>query len=180
MRRFIAIAAVVGICSLYSAPGAQGAASTPMGDQLVGDCGTTDHGPGCSDAACEACVCAADADCCAADWDEDCLFEAGQCHAECFAVVGDCGDPHDSPGCSDAACEACVCGEFLQGQCCANPWGSACVEAAAGALFGDDVCANTCLIARRQNVPALAAPGIAALFTVFGALAWHRLRRRRV
>ncbi|MGH7787718.1 MAG: hypothetical protein ACRERC_12670 [Candidatus Binatia bacterium] len=174
--RYVAALALLAVCSATAASAAN---SAPMGDQVYGNCGLTDHGPGCDVPACEACVCAIMPECCTEDWDATCQFNTSQCPAECLAVVGDCGDPHPEPGCSDALCEACVCANFLAGSCCENPWSSSCALAADGVLFDNPTCVGVCLLANRtQPAPTLSSPALAAGLLAIGAIVWHRLRRR--
>lgn len=89
--------------------------------------------PGCSDATCEACVCATDSWCCDSSWDELCAGSAAvACAASCgcgpVGVPACCG-AKGQPGCpSDANCGSCVCGS--DSYCCAAFWDETCVTAA--------------------------------------------------
>ncbi len=117
--------------------------------------------PGCSNPACQDCVCDVDAYCCAVQWDEicvekglkecaapcaECVFcgngtcEDGEscidCPLDCGGCVGFCCALHPYPGCFDAACQGCVCG--YDGACCQTVWDEECV-----ALVNDE-CAGAC------------------------------------
>jgi hypothetical protein len=168
---------------LATASVARAANTTPMGDQLVGNCGETGHGAGCSDAGCQACVCADRPQCCTVDRTVECLNEAAFCAAECFAVVGNCGDPRPEPGCNDPICEACVCAyNFIidLGPCCENAWTNACAQFADGILFGDEQCVEECLLVNRADpAPLLPWLGVAVVLAVMAGIGGLRLRRAR-
>lgn len=151
-------------------------------DQYVGNCGDTTHGPGCNDPACQACTCNGRPECCTDNWDNLCLGYAGEnCPAECFAVVGNCGDPRPEPGCSDRLCEACVCAQFgqLGESCCESEWTVACAQLAVGILADNHTCIPACVIANRtQPAPAVSPYGLLAAVLAASGIAWWRLRRR--
>lgn len=169
------------VISFGSTGGTQAAIVGPMGDQLVGNCGETDHGPGCSVPACEQCVCALNSDCCDVEWTQSCLLTAGEsCPAACYAVVGDCGVPRNVPGCSDPACESCVCGlSPLGAMCCTEDWDITCAQYAVGILFGETRCEQACLTAnRRQPAPTLSVAGLLAGLCMLCGVGWYAVRRR--
>lgn len=84
--------------------------------------------PGCEDAGCQAAVCALDAFCCAAEWDELCVQAAQDVCGDACAMSGPCCEANGSPGCGDAACEAVVCA--ADGFCCASEWDGLCAAQA--------------------------------------------------
>jgi hypothetical protein len=128
---------------------------------LLGNCGDTSHGTGCSVDACASCVCSGDVFCCGDSWDEICVGEAAEfCSAQCLdgMVVGNCGVSDQSTeliirgasnqssqaadvtpklGCSISSCEDCVCEE--EAACCSKSYDSSCVAIAA------TICAESCL-----------------------------------
>lgn len=93
--------------------------------------------PGCVDEATTACTCAIDAFCCEEAWDEVCVALATiYCDARCDGLpvcgsptAGDCGLPHATPACADAACCVPVC-EY-DAYCCETAWDDLCVKEAA-------------------------------------------------
>jgi hypothetical protein len=107
------------------------------GVQDCGDCDTPHSTPGCSDAECEAIVCALDPYCCQAQWDYVCTVEAGylcpdcgpgpcqsddDCAADEVCVDGRCvesGCPLACPGCDLKEGEAC--GDDANGGCNSDP-----------------------------------------------------------
>lgn len=98
-----------------------------------GDCCTESEAPGCTNPTCEACVCNLDAFCCDTAWDTICVAEAEvDCAADCNCAPApnDCCVTHESGGCDEPDCEACVCTIDLF--CCAVSWDEVC---AAAALF---------------------------------------------
>lgn len=173
-------AAVVGALAVLLLTGSvHAAANPPTGNEAVGNCGDTTHGPGCSDAACAACVCDQEPSCCSQDWDNTCLSAALSCPAECFAVVGNCGDPRPEAGCSDALCEACVCNDWALPSCCTTEWDEGCAQAADGVLGDNTTCQPVCLLANRtEPAPALSWPGLTAALLALGGVAWRQRRRR--
>jgi hypothetical protein len=140
-----------------------------------GDCCELQDTPGCGDAAVQMCVCEQDAFCCTNLWDSICVDEVEEfgcgncgggptcgdgvcdgtencsnCEADCGPCGGggDCCTVQDTPGCGDAAVQACVCQE--DPFCCANVWDQWCVDEVAefgcgdcgggGAVCGDGAC----------------------------------------
>ena len=115
-------------------------------------CCTTHGDPGCSDASCQSCVCAADGFCCNVGWDSFCTNEAATtCESACQCPEpsptntpgptptpgGACCAGHGSAGCDDATCETCVCA--LDSDCCNNTWDGLCAARA------EMQCAPSCL-----------------------------------
>ncbi len=106
-----------------------------------GDCCAAHDGASCGDDACSACVCALDDFCCMVEWDKDCADSAASpddCRDQC-QCKGDCCDPQTGPGCQQADCAACVCGQEEQ-FCCSDVWDETCVERANDSECGD-ICA---------------------------------------
>jgi hypothetical protein len=92
--------------------------------------------PGCNNPDVQACVCAVDASCCNAAWDESCALQAEQCGS----CEGECCSPNETAGCGSTGnlgCESCVCA--VDGYCCDVAWDSFCAECAAG-TGGLDAC----------------------------------------
>mmetsp|Transcript_117503 Transcript_117503/g.292963 ORF Transcript_117503/g.292963 Transcript_117503/m.292963 type:complete len:254 (-) Transcript_117503:33-794(-) len=85
---------------------------------------------GCSDPACCAEVCAADAFCCQQGWDSLCVEEAiERCDLlRCTPIAETCDSAHRSPGCSDVQCCQDVCEE--DDFCCFSEWDGQCAAAA--------------------------------------------------
>lgn len=118
-----------------------------------GDCCAVHDGSGCDDAACQACVCGADPDCCEVPWDTLCVsLVGGRCAAECPcgptptptpvpAPGGDCCAPHAGSSCDGSACAACVCA--ADPHCCASGWDEFCVITAARECFAGCGCLPT-------------------------------------
>ncbi len=124
------------------------------------DCCSAHADAGCNDPDLAACVCEAEAFCCAFSWDEECVAAALDCGG-CGAATTDpgsttdptttaggdaCCDPSGVPGCAaDPAVEACVCGN--DPFCCSKQWDGMCADSAAdcGAdcqpVGGGDCCA---------------------------------------
>lgn len=95
------------------------------------DCCTT-GGPGCSDKACCAAVCAVDPFCCDVSWDGLCVNQvdtvcAEPCPSACPNPKHDCFTT-GGPGCSDEECclQVCAADPF----CCDVSWDSLCVSGA--------------------------------------------------
>jgi hypothetical protein len=100
------------------------------GDPEAGECFEPHDGPGCLDEACCNLVCEQFALCCQLDWDQSCADIANDicepppvCPGE-----GSCFEPHETPGCLDAACCELVCG--FDPFCCDGPWDQLCAEQA--------------------------------------------------
>ncbi|MCH8252626.1 MAG: hypothetical protein IID36_09265 [Planctomycetes bacterium] len=130
-----------------------------------GDCCVITLVPTCTNTACEAVICAADAFCCETEWDVVCVEAAcaeAVCNCPDDGCAGDGGDsdppggggggggppvddPVDgegacceangSPGCADPTCQDAVCG--ADAYCCDTEWDSECVLIACA----DDACA---------------------------------------
>lgn len=167
------------LVTVLVAAAAHGAANPPTGNEVVGDCGDTTHGPGCSNAACEACVCDQVPECCSQDWNQPCLAAALSCPAECFAVVGNCGDPRVAPGCNNAICEACVCNQWALPTCCTGSWSESCAQAAVGVLGDNTICQPACLLSNRpEPAPVLSPVGVGIGVLALTAIAWRRRARR--
>lgn len=98
-----------------------------------GPCCDPHPGPGCDDDSCQACVCNQNANCCQGQWDLSCAATAAQqCPSSCTACSqGNCCDTHDQPGCTNDACNACVCGN--DAFCCNQFWDGNCVDLATNA-----------------------------------------------
>lgn len=134
-----------------------------------GDCCEVQDGPGCDDPTIQACVCAEDSFCCEFTWDSICVEEVeefgcgdcggggggcgdGACGADedCLICPEDCGqcggtsccEPHDSPGCEDAAVQQCVCAEDVY--CCDVEWDGICVNEVNSLGCGDCEGGPTC------------------------------------
>lgn len=122
-----------------------------------GDCCAANGSIGCNDCEIETCVCDVDSYCCDTDWDDICVDEAATECGACgggggetgvdpsggetgvdpsaggestgTADAGDCCDPDNgTPGCDDAAVEACTCA--LDSFCCDVEWDGICVDQA--------------------------------------------------
>ncbi len=114
-----------------------------MGGQ--GDCCIDNNTPGCDDPAIETCVCGNDPFCCDTQWDNVCVGIATNDCGECGGggtTTGvdpneDCCTDQQSPGCTDAAIEACVCA--LDAYCCDTLWDATCVG-----RVGTDLCGPSC------------------------------------
>lgn len=99
-------------------------------------------GTGCDVAACQACVCALDANCCNNIWDATCVLEARQeCGTDCPCAPvptetpaptptpgGNCCAAHAGASCDDSECRTCVCA--LDDECCTGVWDATCVDEA--------------------------------------------------
>jgi len=108
--------------------------------------------PGCTDAACEAAVCAVDAFCCDNEWDGICADESAvECPGLCGPVCGDgvvegaeaCDDGGESATCN-ADCTAAACGDSIvnmtAGEACDDGGESvACDSDCTAAACGDSV-----------------------------------------
>ena len=115
-----------GICADEAAEMCDGCGGAPAG----GDCCAPHDAAGCADEGCAAVVCEGDPFCCEAEWDDLC---AGQASDVCLACAtppptSDCCGAHDTPGCSDAACQQTVCAQ--DGWCCTNSWDDICSDLA--------------------------------------------------
>ncbi|NUN15076.1 MAG: hypothetical protein HUU55_15710, partial [Myxococcales bacterium] len=108
-----------------------------------GDCCVAGEGAGCTNAACEACVCAADPFCCDVQWDDLCAgAAASNCQGDCACPIpAGCCEAHDAPGCDNDACEACVCA--LDPFCCDTAWDGICVGEAQVDCAADCSCPVT-------------------------------------
>jgi hypothetical protein len=110
-----------------------------------GNCCMPHPGVGCDVPTIQRCVCAADAYCCEAQWDEMCVDAVAGCGATCGGGGGsggtgdgdgdgggagtDCCYAHfGSTGCEVEAIEQCVCA--LDSYCCQQAWDWTCVEQA--------------------------------------------------
>jgi hypothetical protein len=109
----------------------------------TGDCCEANGTPGCEDAGVQACTCAIDAFCCDNTWDSVCVTKAkASCGLQCGGATG-CCMAHSTPGCDDAAIEACVCA--ADDFCCGEDfdsvgfWDSTCVD-----KVGDLLCGPAC------------------------------------
>jgi hypothetical protein len=93
---------------------------------------------GCDDRRCQDCVCTLDESCCTEGWDARCADEAGhECQERCMGCgPSDCCDVREQGGCSDDACQTCVCA--VDDFCCSGAWDGTCVDIA------DNNCASTC------------------------------------
>lgn len=105
-----------------------------------GECCVGNGTPGCDNKPVELCVCASDSWCCESEWDQACaaLIEqlgCGHCTEgddpppppggdDGGVAGGDCCAAHGTPGCDDAAVEACVCD--VDPQCCDAQWSAGC------------------------------------------------------
>jgi hypothetical protein len=113
------------------------------GGANVGDCCAANNSVGCDDPGVEACVCAVDSYCCDTDWDSICVGlvddeGCGVCNPAGDTGggggttggggggTGDCCAANGSPGCDDAAVEACVC--VADAFCCNSEWDQLCVD----------------------------------------------------
>ncbi|MEO8603820.1 MAG: hypothetical protein ABI629_14695 [bacterium] len=105
----------------------------------AGSCCAGHDGVGCEDRDCQDCVCELDEPCCGAVWDETCAQEAASsCGSRCAeCTTNNCCAPREAAGCSQDACEACVC--EIDGPCCSGVWDQQCASEAAQAC--QDVCA---------------------------------------
>jgi hypothetical protein len=124
---------------------------------------------GCSDAPCQAAVCAVDDWCCNVEWDETCATlasqvcdgciacgdgvcsegaeDCGACAEDCgvcLAEPGDCCEETEGFGCADSACEACVCA--VDAFCCELGWDGLCVVGAAAYCPYECPCATVCAV----------------------------------
>jgi hypothetical protein len=94
------------------------------------DCCHETATPGCSNPTIESCVCGDDPFCCTQSWDAICIGEATACGADCDSEEeeGNCCIAKQTPGCSTAAIESCVCA--LDTYCCDGAWDNICVDLA--------------------------------------------------
>ncbi|MDA1007739.1 MAG: hypothetical protein O2800_01860 [Planctomycetota bacterium] len=108
------------------------------GDACAGECCEPHAGPSCDNEECCGLVCAADAFCCATEWDEVCASSArALCYATGDACPYTCGIPgsksccviHIGATCDNEACCSEVCAVDIF--CCVQSWDSACVAHAA-------------------------------------------------
>lgn len=114
-------------------------APTPSPTPEVSDCCVGHEGGGCSDSACEACVCAADSFCCN-EWDQTCADEAAiNCALDCpCPAPGSCCDPHETASCDDLRCRDCVCDR--DAFCCSEEWDQGCADQATNECALDCAC----------------------------------------
>ena len=89
-------------------------------------CFAQDDG-GCSDATCEAEICALDSTCCDTQWTQACADLAETNCQVCNPL--DCCGAHPQPGCSTPSCQQIVCEEWDQ-WCCDQEWDEWCVQLA--------------------------------------------------
>jgi hypothetical protein len=145
------------------------------------DCCLANGSPGCSDATCEATVCAADSFCCTVEWDGICAGEAFTLCTLCSEASSCCvpsgggggGGAPTGTGCDDPTCEADVCA--IDPFCCDTSWDTICVTEA-WTICG--VC-GAYIPPIIQEIPTLSKTGLgllAAGMLLGGALL---LRRRR-
>jgi hypothetical protein len=118
------------------------ACGTPVG---TGDCCEAQATPGCEDGDVQDCTCEIDGFCCENNWDEMCVSKAqASCGLSCGGGDEGCCDAHSTPGCDDAAVEACVCA--TDPFCCGEDddgvgfWDATCVD-----KVGDLLCASACV-----------------------------------
>ncbi|MCH7704468.1 MAG: hypothetical protein IIB61_05100 [Planctomycetes bacterium] len=109
-------------------------------DGEAGDCCVMNFDfPGCDDADCQECVCAADGFCCQFAWGPTCVDLAeGDCLDECGCdhPIPNCPNSNnnccfagfDEPGCEDEKCCDLVCAQ--DAFCCESAWDFSCVDAA--------------------------------------------------
>ncbi len=140
-----------GTCTMELSTVCAASGGVPNLDAACGDAGAcpaafeaccTSHGaPGCDRPACTACVCAADSYCCATSWDSLCIDAATGpgCAAECGCPTDCCIiNPGGLAGCTDSACQTCVCA--TDSFCCNDAWDAFCADEAADPA----VCGGTC------------------------------------
>ena len=111
-------------------------------DCPCGDCCDAQDVPGCGAKGCQACVCAFDANCCGDVWDGICADRAAtECALRCpCETTSDCCEARvGEAGCSEAACESCVCD--LDPFCCDEFWDEDCAQALARSPECGAVCA---------------------------------------
>ena len=126
-KKLLAAVLVLAIYPAHSQTGFLGIVVGPdsiAGGAGCGDCAVPDPDglPGCSDADCEAIVCAIDPFCCATSWDSICADEALML-CVCRGC-GNCDIPNPGvPGCSDPACEAVIC---IFAPFCCTSWDEVC------------------------------------------------------
>lgn len=100
------------------------------------DCCINNGTPGCSDATCQAIICAADGFCCNTSWDQICADAAtanGTCAPGCAGggmggSSGNCCFANGGVGCQDPVCQAAVCG--ADPFCCSFTYDQLCADAA--------------------------------------------------
>jgi len=162
---------VSAFASLVVALAAAHSALSVGGCPATGSCCEDHDTPGCEDSSCCTAVCASDPFCCESAWDSLCagaaedlcpelcgpvcgdtICEPGESYPECPECppidncpgVGDCCDPHASPGCTDELCCDAVC--VIDPTCCTFGWDQACVNLTSnscGAGFCAPVCGDT-------------------------------------
>jgi hypothetical protein len=127
------------ICVEFAGSSCQGDCVCP----IPGPCceSNATAGSGCTEPACEGCVCGLDPFCCDTQWDAVCV-QVGQdeCFADCGCVAppGDCCAPGPGAGCVLGACEACVCG--ADPVCCEVQWDAGCASEAKSTCLPDCGC----------------------------------------
>ena len=111
-----------------------GAETTGEPSVPLGNCCDAGEGPGCASPAIEACVCEHNPSCCDDMWTASCAKQVeargcGKCPSDDGPPLpaGDCCQANGTPGCADAALEACVCAH--DAECCQSEWDAACVQA---------------------------------------------------
>jgi hypothetical protein len=99
----------------------------------LGSCCEPSEVPGCATPGIEACVCQADPTCCQNAWTASCAkrvesLGCGKCPGNDPPPppAGDCCQANGTPGCVDAAVEACVCAQ--DPDCCQSDWDAFCVQ----------------------------------------------------
>ena len=143
-------------CAICEFPATQGCSTGWSNSTCCPNAGAS--GPGCDDAACQACVCAQDSYCCDTNWDGNCAdcsaggpgnanacLDSGceyvcGCTATYASVSQDCCAGGTGPGCGNALCEQCVC--EMDSHCCANSWDESCGDCAKGT---GGACGGTCV-----------------------------------
>jgi hypothetical protein len=116
------------------------------GDALAGSSWVAHSSRYSNDANCCAIVCANDSYCCDTQWDGVCANRALITCAGCGSAGA--GSPyvsHGTPGCSEFACCATICG--VDPFCCDTAWDSICAQRAEATCRTGDICAEARLMA---------------------------------
>ncbi|MBD3387712.1 MAG: hypothetical protein GF416_01575 [Candidatus Altiarchaeales archaeon] len=93
------------------------------------DCCESHEQPRCDNPTCESCVDGFDDSCMDDSWGQSCVVTAyTDCFGSCGCEKDDCCSTHQSPGCTDSACETCVCD--VDSDCCGTEWDSFCTDIA--------------------------------------------------
>lgn len=111
-----------------------GAETTGDPAEPLGSCCDPSNVGGCDSPAVEACVCQADPACCQDAWSPACVKQVetlgcGKCPGDGGGgggPAGDCCQANGTPGCVDAAVEACVCAQ--DPDCCQTEWDALCAQ----------------------------------------------------